>query len=153
MRGAKTVLMGVLLAALLMAAVPLTAGASSSGASSDEMRRTLLSLTNSARRSHGVHALDLNWRLSRDALQHSRRMAESHTVFHTTNLYRLIRPWHPSIWGENVGMGSTVTRVQRLFMHSSAHRSNILRSRFSKVGIGALRRGGNLWVTVVFYGR
>lgn len=149
MRGAKTVLMGVLLAAVLMAALPVTAGASSS----DDMRRKLLSLTNAARRNEGIRSLDLNWRLSRDALQHSRRMAESHTVFHTTNLYRLIRPWHPSIWGENVGMGSTVTRVQRLFMHSSAHRSNILRSRFSKVGIGALRRGGNLWVTVVFYGR
>lgn len=149
MRGAKTVLMGVLLAAVLMAALPVTAGASSS----DDMRRKLLSLTNAARRNEGMRSLDLNWRLSRDALQHSRRMAESHTVFHTTNLYRLIRPWHPSIWGENIGMGSTVTRVQRLFMHSSAHRSNILRSRFSKVGIGALRRGGNLWVTVVFYGR
>lgn len=149
MRGAKTVLMGVSLAAVLMAALPVTAGASSS----DDMRRKLLSLTNSARRSHGVHALDLNWRLSRDALQHSRRMAESHAIFHTTNLYRLIRPWHPSIWGENVGMAGTVARVQRVFMHSSAHRGNILRSRFSKVGIGALRRGGNLWVTVVFYGR
>lgn len=149
MRGAKTVLMGVLLAAVLVAAVPVTAGASSS----DDMRRKLLSLTNAARRNAGMRSLDLNWRLSRDALQHSRRMAESHTIFHTSNLYRLIRPWHPSIWGENVGMAGTVSRMQRTFMHSSSHRGNILKSRFSKVGIGMLRRGGSVWVTVVFYGR
>jgi uncharacterized protein YkwD len=149
MRGAKTVFVGALLAAVLVAATPLTAIASSS----DDMRRKLLSLTNKVRRNHDVRAVDLNWRLSRDALQHSRRMAESRSVFHTTNLYRLIRPWNPSIWGENVGMAGTVTRVQRLFMRSSAHRHNILRNRFSKVGIGAIRRGGRVWVTVVFYGR
>ncbi len=55
-----------------MAAVPVTASASGS----TEMRRRLLSLTNAARTSHGVRALDLNWRLSRDALRHSRRMAD-----------------------------------------------------------------------------
>ena len=149
MRGAKTVLMGVLLAAVLMAAVPVTAGASSS----DDMRRKLLSLTNAARHNAGMRALDLNWRLSRDALQHSRRMAESRAIFHTANLYRLIRPWQPSIWGENVGMAGAVSRAQRAFMRSSSHRGNILQSRFSKVGIGVLSRGGSVWVTVVFYGR
>lgn len=131
-----------------MAAVPVTAGASGS----TEMRRRLLSLTNAARTSHGVRALDLNWRLSRDALRHSRRMADEQSVFHMTNLYRVVRKWRPTVWGENVGMASTVSRVHRLFMRSSTHRGNILRGGFSKVGIGLVHRGGRIWTTVVFYG-
>ncbi|MDH4113584.1 MAG: CAP domain-containing protein [Actinomycetota bacterium] len=149
MRGAKTFLIGVLLAAVLLAAVPVTAGAASS---STEMRRKLLSLTNSARRNNGLRALTLNWRLSRDALAHSRRMAERHTVYHTSNLYRLVKRWRPSTWGENVGMAGTVRRVHRAFMRSSGHRSNILRGGFSHVGIGVTKSGGRIWATVMFYG-
>jgi len=148
MRGAKAFSIGVLLAAVVMAAVPVTAGASGS----TEMRRRLLSLTNAARTSHGVRALDLNWRLSRDALRHSRRMADEQSVFHMTNLYRVVRKWRPTVWGENVGMASTVSRVHRLFMRSSTHRGNVLRGGFSKVGIGLFHRGGRIWTTVVFYG-
>lgn len=149
MRGAKTFLIGVLLAAVLMAAVPATTAMASS---STEMRRKLLTLTNSARRNNGLRPLDLNWRLSKDALRHSRRMAERHSVFHTSNLYRLVRRWHPSAWGENVGMAGTVRRVHKLFMKSSAHRSNILRNVYSHVGIGVVRRSGSVWATVMFYG-
>lgn len=149
MRGAKSIVIGAVLAAVLVAALPLTASAASS---SKEMRQKLLSLTNSARRSNGLRPLDLNWRLSRDALRHSRRMAERHTVYHTANLYRLVRRWHPSVWGENVGMAGTVRRIHRLFMRSASHRGNILRSGFSHVGIGVVRKSGRMWATVMFYG-
>lgn len=149
MRGAKTFFVGVLLAAVLMAAVPAT---TAMAAGSTQMRRKLLTLTNAARRNNGLRALDLNWRLSKDALGHSRRMAERHSVFHTSNLYRLVRPWHPSAWGENVGMAGTVRRVHKLFMRSSAHRGNILRTGYSKVGIGVFDGGGRVWATVIFYG-
>ena len=91
----------------------------------------MLTLTNSARRNNGLRALELNWRLSKDALQHSRRMAERGTVYHTANLYRLVRRWHPSVWGENVGMAGTVRRVHKLFMASSSHRGNILRNGYA----------------------
>jgi uncharacterized protein YkwD len=149
MRGAKTIVIGAVLAAMLVAAIPMTAGAASNP---KEMRRKLLSLTNSARRNNGLRTLDLNWRLSRSAIRHSRRMAERHTVYHTANLYRLVRRWHPSVWGENVGMAGTVRRIHRLFMRSSSHRSNILRSGFSNAGVGVVRRGGRMWATVMFYG-
>lgn len=149
MRGAKRFLVGVVLAAVLMAAVPATTAMASG---SNEMRRRLLTLTNAARRNNGLRSLDLNWRLSKDALRHSRRMAENHSVFHTANLYRLVRPWHPSVWGENVGMAGSVRRVHKLFMRSSAHRGNILRTGYSKVGIGVSRGGGGFWTTVIFYG-
>jgi uncharacterized protein YkwD len=149
MKGPKTFTIGLLLAAMLLAAVPSTALAASN---SKEMRRKLFSITNQSRRNNGLRSLDLNWRLSRDALQHSRRMAQRHTVYHTSNLYRLVRRWHPSVWGENVGMAGTVSRVHQLFMNSSAHRSNVLRTGYSKVGIGVFRGGGRIWATVMFYG-
>jgi uncharacterized protein YkwD len=149
MRGAKTIVIGAVLAAVLVAALPLTADAASNP---KEMRHKLLSLTNSARRNNGLRALDLNWRLSKSAIRHSRRMAETRTVFHTANLYRLVRRWHPSVWGENVGMAGTVRRIHRLFMRSASHRSNILRSGFSHAGIGVVRKGGRVWATVMFYG-
>ena len=148
MRGAKTFLIGVLLAAVLMAALPTTAGA----ASPREMRRKLISLTNAARRNDGARPLDVKWRLSKDAIRHSRRMAERHSVYHTVDLYRHVRPWRPSVWGENVGMAGTVRRMHRLFMRSSGHRSNILRRGFSNIGVGVIRRGGRVWATVMFYG-
>jgi uncharacterized protein YkwD len=149
MRGARTFLIGLMLAAALLVAVPMTAGAASS---STEMRRTMLHLTNTARRNNHLRPLDLNFRLSRSALAHSRRMARRHTVYHSANLYKLVRRWHPSVWGENVGMAGTAKRVHRLFMGSSAHRGNILRGGYGKVGIGLVRMGGRVWATVIFYG-
>ena len=79
-------------------------------------------------------------------------MANRHTVYHTANLYKLVRPFHPTSWGENVGMAGTVTRIHKLYMRSPAHRSNILRSGFSRVGIGVVHRGSRVWATVIFYG-
>ena len=149
MRGAKKIVIGVLLAAVLVAAVPMTSLAASG---SKEMRRKLHALTNASRRNNGLKPLRLNWRLSKSALTHSRRMAERHTLYHTANLYRVVRRWRPSVWGENVGVGGTVKRVHKMFMRSAGHRSNVLRSGFSKVGIGVLPRGGRVWVTVMFYG-
>ncbi len=73
MKGPKTFTIGLLLAAMLLAAVPSAALAASN---SKEMRRKLFSITNQSRRNNGLRSLDLNWRLSRDALQHSRRMAQ-----------------------------------------------------------------------------
>ena len=106
MRGAKKIVIGVLLAAVLVAAVPMTSLAASG---SKEMRRKLHALTNASRRNNGLKPLRLNWRLSKSALTHSRRMAERHTLYHTANLYRVVRRWRPSVWGENVGVGKDHT--------------------------------------------
>ena len=151
MRGAKKIVIGVLLAAVLVAAVPMTSLAASG---SKEMRRKLHALTNASRRNNGLKPLRLNWRLSKSALTHSRRMAERHTLYHTANLYRVVRRWRPSVWGENVGVtSSTVGSIQRAFMNSPPHRSNILNRGFHRVAIGTYRDAdGLLWVTVFFYG-
>jgi uncharacterized protein YkwD len=116
------------------------------------MRDDMCSLVNASRRNHGVAPLKLNWRVSREAWHHSRRMARRHSVYHTTDLYSLVRRYDPYTWGENVGMAGTLKRMERLFMGSSPHRANILNRAFHKIGVGVVHAGGHVWVTLDFYG-
>jgi uncharacterized protein YkwD len=37
-------------------------------------------------------------------------------------------------------------------MHSAGHRANILKRGFRRVGVGAVKARGCMWVTVIFYG-
>ncbi|MEQ1787014.1 MAG: CAP domain-containing protein, partial [Acidimicrobiales bacterium] len=54
--------------------------------------------------------------------------------------------------GENVGYGSSVDHVHGMFMGSGGHRANILKAAYSQVGIGVVRSGGTVWVTLDFVG-
>ena len=54
--------------------------------------------------------------------------------------------------GENVGHGSDVDQVHGAFMASRTHRANMLQGAYSHVGIGIVRGGGTLWITMDFVG-
>jgi uncharacterized protein YkwD len=54
--------------------------------------------------------------------------------------------------GENVGYGSSVDQIHTLFMGSEGHRANILNPAYGQVGIGVVRSGGTVWVTIDFVG-
>jgi uncharacterized protein YkwD len=116
------------------------------------MRATMYQLVNGSRRHHDLRALDLNATLSKKAWRHSKRMAERNSVFHTADLYSLVRRYRPSAWGENVGMAGTLKRMEVLFMRSAPHRANILSSRFRHIGVGVVRARDRIWVTLDFYG-
>jgi len=149
-RGAG-VLVALLLAASLMAAfAPRHAAAGERFA----RRLQMLGLTNEARESHDRADVKLNWLLSRYARHHSLEMASKGYLYHSDNdtLVKILSPYHFSIGGENVGLGSTVDGLQDAFMASPLHRENILRTAFDHVAIGMARVDGHLWVTVVFYG-
>jgi uncharacterized protein YkwD len=140
-----------LIAAVIVSAGPVgTAGAS--GATTKQLRNDLLSRVNAARRSHGTHALRMNWRVSNAAWHHSQRMARRHSVYHTTDLYAVVRRYKPHTWGENVGMAGTTRQMHRLFMKSPPHRANILNGAFKRIGVGVVRASGRVWVTLDFYG-
>jgi uncharacterized protein YkwD len=117
-------------------------------------RLHLFSLTNQARESHDKADVKLNWLLSRYARHHSLEMAGKGYLYHSNNdtLVKLLSPYHFSIGGENVGVGSTVDSLQDAFMASPPHRENILRTAFDHVAIGTARVDGHMWVTVIFYG-
>jgi uncharacterized protein YkwD len=131
----------------------LVAGASSEVRADDATRRDkMFHLLNQTRRSHGLPVFRLNFQLSHDAWLHSRRMAERNGLFHTANLYDVVRVYRPSTWGENVGAAGTLRRVRTLWMGSGGHRDNILNRRFRKIGIGVVKARGLVWVTTIFYG-
>jgi uncharacterized protein YkwD len=57
-----------------------------------------------------------------------------------------------SVAGENVGAGAGLRALFDAFMHSDAHRANILEPRFRRVGIGICRSDGFIWITLIFVG-
>jgi uncharacterized protein YkwD len=119
---------------------------------SAQRRAELLQLTNEARDHRDRDALALDAKLSRYAIRHSRSMAEAGQLFHTEDVADKLgqRDW--SMWGENIGYGSSLTDVQAAFMGSNFHRRNILQTSFDHTAIGVVESDGNLWVTVIFYG-
>jgi uncharacterized protein YkwD len=136
----------------LVVAVLMTGTAAESGAVDLHRRGRMLRLLNQVRRQHGLPTFRINRELSTSAFRHSRRMARANDLFHTQDLYRLVRSYRATTWGENVGKAGYLKTVRRLWMHSAGHRMNILKPAFRRVGVGVVRVRGNAWVTVMFYG-
>ena len=136
----------------LVVAVLVTGTATESGAEDLERRDQMLRLLNQVRRQHGLPVFRINRELSTSAFRHSKRMARADNIFHTQDLYRVVRSFEPSMWGENVGAARYLKTVRRLWMHSAGHRGNILNRGFRRVGVRALKARGIMWVTVIFYG-
>lgn len=115
-------------------------------------RAEMLQLTNEDRVDANRDALELDLQLSRYAKRHSRDMAEDGELSHTANLEDKLEGVDWTIGGENVGVCSSLSEVEDAFMASKPHRKNILRREFDHAAIGVFKSGGNLWVTVIFYG-
>lgn len=117
-----------------------------------EAEHKLLDLHNDARVDADRRPFRLDEDLSRIARAHSRHMADDGFIYHTST-DSLIRKLSPFDWenaGENVGMGSSMVRLNNAFMASTAHRANVLRQSFRKVGVGVVWDDGMAFVTVIF---
>jgi uncharacterized protein YkwD len=148
MRSIRAITLVVALAVFVSAGPVTSAGA----VTTKKLRNDMFSLVNASRRSHGIRPMRISWSLSRHALAHSRRMVRRNRVYHTTDLYSVVRRYRPRTWGENVGMAGTLRRMQRLFMRSPSHRANTLNRRFHRIGVGVVRARGHVWVTLDFFG-
>lgn len=134
------VLLSLLLPLLAISATPANASATES---------EFVSRTNSARTSRGMRAYVVRSDLVSVARRQAARMAAARRIYHNPNLTSEVRGWRNV--GENVGSGGSVSRIHTAFMNSSAHRSNILSSTFTEVGIGTARGGdGLIYVSEVF---
>jgi len=106
--------------------------------------------TNAARARHSVGRLERAHRLTDEATKHARAMARRGRLFHSSGPSRYgVRCW---AWGENVGYTSRdVDDLQRAFMNSPSHRSNLLDRDFDRVAVGAATDDrGRLYVTLFF---
>ena len=115
-------------------------------------RADMLRLTNQDRAEKDRQDLDLDLKLSRYAIRHSRDMAEEGYLFHTEDLAGVLDGVEWSLGGENVGVGSSLAALEAAFMASKPHRRNILEEEFENAAIGVVKSDGNFWVTVIFYG-
>jgi len=115
-------------------------------------RLDMLRWMNTARSDRGSVVLDPGWRLRRLANEHSRQMANAGRIFHTGSLSSRLSFVSWSVAGENVGAGGSMRALFDAFMKSDAHRDNILRRGFRRVGIGVHPQDGFLWVTLIFVG-
>jgi uncharacterized protein YkwD len=138
----------------LVLALTLTipAQAANAGGRSQRFQNEMLRLVNQTRDAHGLNAIHLNRRLSRDSWRHSVAMGRRYVLFHTSNLWDLVRPYDARTWGENVAYAGTLRRVEQLWMGSNHHRVNLLNPAYRSAGIGVVRIKGWLWVTLQLYG-
>lgn len=149
-RVAIAVVGAVVAAAMPWSAAPVLAGDpcwSYSSADRDLARRM-----NEVRERKGLGPLRLDPELSRVARKHTREMIERNLLHHTEPevLARRVTNW--LVLDENIGLGARPRQVHRLFLDSRSHRAKIVDPDFNHTGIGAVRRDGTLWVTVVFEG-
>jgi uncharacterized protein YkwD len=117
------------------------------------LRGEMYRATNISRLDRAEQHLKLAARMSNKARRHSVAMANAGRLFHTSNVNTYLKGHHWTRWGENVGVTTeSISVLERAFMNSPEHRTNILNGTFKHVAVGAIHRGGRLWVTVFFYG-
>jgi uncharacterized protein YkwD len=123
-------------------------------------RERVFHTINVARRHHDVRPVRVNLRLSRDALQHTRRMIRRKRLYEVRNLTELLRPYDwDRFGGAVVGCASRLRAIHRELMDRAVHRRIILHRAARRVGIGVIRVNGRsscgrdaFWVTEIFYG-
>ncbi len=115
-------------------------------------------LTNQARVSSGLPALQCDLALADVARAHSEDMARRNFFSHTNPEGE--QPWDRmrrqgiadfSTAGENIAYGySSPSEVHSVWMNSSGHRANILSRNYTHIGVGAYNDNGTLYWTQVF---
>jgi hypothetical protein len=137
----------LLLAPALLAGVAI--GASRATASDDPNAASFVSKTNAERTSRGLRAYTVAADLVSVAKRHSAEMAAKQSLYHNPNLGTEVSNWQ--VVGENVGDGGSVDSIHTAFMNSPEHRSNILATDYTEIGIGTVTDAkGVIWVTEVF---
>jgi uncharacterized protein YkwD len=150
----KRLAAGMIVALVLVSLVPATtAGAAGSGCNSMNRTERDFKKRINAARGDSRGRLSGDWDLNQVALKHTREMIARSRLYHTPedSFRRRVTNW--SMLGENVGVGDSVRQLHRAFMNSSAHRSNAMNKTFNRIGVGALRTNGRLWVTIIFEAR
>jgi uncharacterized protein YkwD len=113
------------------------------------VRAAVLCLHNRERAAHGLPSLHESFKLRIAAAGHSNHMVSKHFFDHTSPSgsdmvdrilgtgYARNQGW---ALGENIAWGTgdlaTAAQIERAWMHSPAHKANILRRTYREIGIG-----------------
>lgn len=160
----KTPIFGrLLLCILLQAGTVAVAAAQQSGRSTNQINiassnpqfeRTVLNLTNQARRENGLPALQWSESLARAARYHAAHMAKYRYFEHDTVLpdgrrmspAERIAHFDKNYAGENIAWGQrTPQDAMKSWINSPGHRANMLNPDSKRLGVGYVR---GYWVQV-----
>ena len=120
----------------------------------------ILELVNSQRTNRGIPKLKIDEKLNRLAQMKAEDMAANKYFSHNSPTYGsafdMMQEYNYSYRtaGENIAKGQkTPQSVMRAWMGSSGHRANILKSSYSKLGVGyALSKSGTPYWVQIFAG-
>lgn len=109
-----------------------------------------IQLTNQAREAAGLPAVISNSTLQAKAQSWANLLASRGSLVHSNLAEDSGGGWRAL--GENLAKASSIEEAQRLFMNSQSHRSTLLSSKYSQVGVGVASSGGRYYVVHVFGG-
>lgn len=142
-----------MVAALCLTLLPATPAAAADTRSVGDIRDRVEYLVNRERARHGLRRLRVSSRVQYYATDHARLMARAGTIFHDVTGLQGETLRSATAWGENVGMTTApdaARHAHRLFMNSSGHRANILKPRWTHMGIGVAKRNGTTYIVQRF---
>ena len=151
-RRAGTLVALTLVAFALLVSVGMSPSWANGKTSTAKIRDRLEYLVNRERVRHGVGRLRVSVYAERYARGHAGDMATRDEIYHDDNV-AAESPEGTTAWGENVGRTASHEAARRLhymFMASSSHRSNILKPRWTHMGIGVSKDDGYIYVTQRF---
>lgn len=122
------------------------------------LENEVVRLVNIERSNRGLGSLQANWQLSRVARYKSTDMRNLNYFSHTSPTYgspfKMMEDFglRFTAAGENIAMGQeTPKSVMTAWMNSPGHRSNILSSSFSEIGVGVAKdQHGRIYWTQMF---
>ncbi|TCO74936.1 spore coat assembly protein SafA/uncharacterized YkwD family protein [Marinisporobacter balticus] len=122
------------------------------------LENEVIKLVNMERSKNGLQPLTTNWQLSRCARYKSQDMINKNYFAHQSPTYgspfKMMESFglHFSAAGENIAKGQrTPQAVMNAWMNSPGHRSNILSTSFSEIGVGLAKdKSGVCYWTQMF---
>lgn len=109
-----------------------------------------IQLTNQAREDAGQPVVISNPTLQAKAQNWANLLASRGSLVHSNLAEDSGGGWQAL--GENLAKAGSIEEAQQLFMGSRSHRSTLLSSRYSQVGVGVASSGGSYYVVHVFGG-
>ncbi len=123
-----------------------------------ETEAGMLYWINTLRHAHAVPSLILSGDMSRFAQNYANKMAKENFISHTDPSgfsfeQRTKKSGLKGEFGENLSFGSTLKAALSGLENSASHRGNILRRKWTKVGIGLAQNIKGEWYTVQMFGQ
>ena len=143
-------------AALMLSGMLLLLWNTQVAAQTDDRAQQILALTNQDRAEHGLQPLKWDASLASAAQAHTDRMANEKSLSHQypgepdVSARAAQAGAHFQAIAENTAMGPDPRGIEKQWMNSVPHRTNILDPKMNSIGIGVVEKNGYVFATEDF---